>query len=283
MSPLKNDLKDKLSVVILCAGEGTRLKKITKITPKPLIKIVKLNGISILHHTINNLIKFEISKIGITIGYLGDIIHDFISTFKKNNQNLQDKLIIIDTENQYKFGPLYSFLSITKNHDFFSSSNYYLVIPGDTIFDYNIFKDVLSILSNNFHSIKEYPFVFYRKIGLKPLEKLYDINRMISNAEIAKIGSEIILRKISQLKVGEITPDNVLNQLIPINVFSYDSINEILNLNREKLSKTIWETLNYMIFNGKKVLAFEIENKYDFYDIDYADDTKKIKKKKDGQ
>jgi choline kinase len=276
LSLLKNDLKEKLSVVILCAGEGTRLKKITKTTPKPLIKIEKLNNISILHHAINNLIKLKIKKIGITIGYLGNIIHEFISTLKRNNQSLQDKLIIIDTENQYKFGPLYSFLSITKNQDFFTSRNYYLVIPGDTIFDYNILKEVLFILSKNLNLFQEHPFIFYRKIGLKSLEELYSVNRKISNAEITKVGLEIILKKISQLKIKDIAPKIILNQLIPITALNYDSINEILNFNRENLRKTIWETFNYIVFNGKKVLAFEIESKYDFYDIDYADDIKNL-------
>ena len=63
LSLLKNDVKEKLSIVILCAGEGTRLKKITKTVPKPLIKLEALNGISILHHTINTLINFVKQKI----------------------------------------------------------------------------------------------------------------------------------------------------------------------------------------------------------------------------
>lgn len=283
LSILKNEVKKNLSIVILCAGEGTRLKKITKTTPKPLIKIEPLNGNAILYYSINNLLNFEIDKIAIVIGHLGVSIREYISTLKKDDHTLQDKLIIIDTENQYKLGPLYSFLSITKNKSFFTRNNYYLVIPGDTIFDYSILKEIIFIVSKNYNLIHKYPFVFYRTIGLKPLEELYSINRIISNAEIAKFGSEIILKKISQLKIRDNLSENTLNQLIPITALSYDSINEVLNMNRENLNKTVWETLNSLIFNGKKVLAFEIGCTHQFYDIDNKKDLKSLKKKKDNR
>ena len=283
LSLLKNDIKDKLSIVILCAGKGTRLQKITKNLPKPLIKVEKLNNISILHNTINNLIKLEIEQIGIVIGHLGEMIRDFISTLKKNDVTIKDKLIIIDTENQYKFGPLSSFLSITKNKDFFTSRNHYLVIPGDTIFNYDILQEVFIKISDNLNFIKGSAFTFYRNIGLKSLKEIYNKDRIISNAEVMKSDSDIILKKISQLKIREIPLDTILNQLIPITVLSYDLINEILNLEKRTQYKMILETLNYMISKGKKIFSFEIENKSDFYDIDYINDFKKLKKKRKGQ
>ena len=135
LSLQRNDFKEKICAIILCAGEGKRLKEITKSLPKPLIKIEKLNNISIINHIINNLINLEINQIAIVIGYLGEMIQEYISSITNNNELLQKKLIIIDTEKQYKLGPLYSFLSITKNSNFFTNSNYYVLIPGDTIFD----------------------------------------------------------------------------------------------------------------------------------------------------
>ncbi|MFX0003849.1 MAG: sugar phosphate nucleotidyltransferase [Candidatus Hodarchaeota archaeon] len=280
MSLPKNDIKKKISIVILCAGKGTRLKKITRNLPKPLIRIEVLNNISILHHIINNLIKLGTRQIGIVVGYLGNTIREFISKLERNYPVMQNKLIILDTKNQYKYGSLYSFLSIIKNKDFFTSRNHYLVIPGDTIFDYNILKDVLSITSKKIDLICNHPIVFYRTTGLKPLKERYSKNRIISSAEITKVGSEIVLKKISRLKIKEIRSKDVLNQIIPITALSYESINEMLDLNRESQNTTIWQTLNNMIFNGKKILVFNIENKYDFYDIDYLSDIKKIKKKK---
>ncbi len=279
----ENNFKEKISGVILCAGEGKRLKRITKNTPKSLIKIERLENISLLHHSINNLINLEIKQIGVVIGYLGDSIREFILSLEKKNQTIQDKIIIIDTENQYKFGPLYSFLSIIKNKDFIKSRNYFLVIPGDTIFDYNLLKEVLFIISNNFNLIQMYPFVFYRIIGLKPLKELYSVNRIISNAEIENIGSKTILKKITQGKIKNLPLKKVINQIIPVTVFNYDFITEMSNLKGKIPYKTVWESMNYMVNNGKKIYAFEIKSKHQFYDIDNKNDLKILKKKEDNR
>ncbi len=281
LSLLKNKFKEKLSVVILCAGEGTRLKEITKNIPKPLIKIELLNNTTILNHLINNLIFLGIKQIAIVIGYLGDRIRDFISSIIKNNRSLEDKLIIINTENQYKLGPLYSFLSITNNKILFNPANSYIMIPGDTIFHLSILKEVLLIISKNYQLIQDHPFVFYRNIRLKTLKKIHNRIKLISTVEVEKIGSEIVLKKISQLRVCDILPMDVLNQSIPIFALSYDFINEILKLKEEILVKTVREAINHMIINGKKIFAFEIESKDYFYDIDNIDDLTNLNKKKE--
>jgi len=110
----KNEFKENLSIVILCAGEGKRLKKITKSTPKPLLKIKSLRNEILLQNTIFKLINLGIKQIAIITGHLGDIIQNFISNLVKENKYLLNKLEIINSEGQYRLGPLYSFLSITK-------------------------------------------------------------------------------------------------------------------------------------------------------------------------
>lgn len=280
LSLLKNNIKEKLSIVILCAGEGTRLKKITQTTPKPLIKIKSLDNFTILHHLINNLIKLEIKHIAIVIGYLGESINEFILNLKKKNPIFQERLIIIDTENEYKLGPLYSFLSITKDNSFFTKKNCYLVIPGDTIFDFYLLKEILAKISKDYDLFHNNPSVFYRNIRSKLLKVIYKQKRLISNAEISKKGSEITLNRISQLKVRDLLNRDELNQIIPIIALNYESIIEILNLNKKNPFKTVWEALNYMIINRKKIIACKIESKNSFYDIDYSHDLKKFKKKK---
>ncbi|MFX0001099.1 MAG: sugar phosphate nucleotidyltransferase [Candidatus Hodarchaeota archaeon] len=279
MSLLKNNNKENLSIVILCAGKGTRLKKIIKKIPKPLIKVGRLNDISILQQTINNLINCEITSIAIVIGYLGNVISEFISRLIKNHPRLRDKLIIIDTENQYKLGPLYSLLSITKNKNFFVKNKNYIIIPGDTIFDYKILKEIIRIISNNFSLIQKNPFIFYRNIVLRQLKEIYNKKKIISYAEIEIFQSEIILKRISQKRVGDIDSKKVVNQIIPIIVLNYDIIHEILNFEQKDQIETVWEVLNYITLNGKKVLCFEVNNELYFYDIDTKDDLKKQKKK----
>ncbi|MFX0141174.1 MAG: sugar phosphate nucleotidyltransferase [Candidatus Hodarchaeota archaeon] len=280
LSLLKNNFKEKLFFVILCAGEGVRLKEITKYTPKPLIKIERLNNVSILKHTIYNLINLEITQIAIVVGYLGDKISEYVSKLTRNNRFLQNKLIIIDTENQYKLGPLYSFLSITRNKSVFKPTNYYILIPGDTFFDLNILKKMLSIVSKNSLLIQEHPFVFYRKVKLKTLLVNFKGIQLISNAEVGGFGSNTILKRISQIKIRDIPPRDYVNQIIPIFVLNYDYISDILNIKDEIPVKTVWEMNNYMIGNGKKIFAFRISNKHNFYDIDNIDNLRELEKKK---
>lgn len=273
----KNEFIEKLSFIILCAGEGTRLRTITRTIPKPLIKIKALNNISILNHIIDNLLNLRIQKIGIVIGYLGDTIREFITTLMERNQFLHDKIIIIDTENQYKLGSLYSFLAITDNKIFFTRDNYYLLIPGDTIFDFSLLKEILIKISNNYKLVHNHPIIFYKTIEL---EEISDKTKVISNAEVEKLDLESILKRITQVKIKNLPSKKVLNQIIPVSVLNYDSINEILNLKGEIPYNTVWESINYMIINGKKIYAFEIENKHQFYDIDNENDLKSLKKKK---
>ena len=283
LSLLKNDFKEKLCAVILCAGEGKRLKDITKSLPKPLIKIEKLNNISILNHIINNLINLEINQIAIVIGYLGEAIQEYISSLTKNNELLQKKLIIIDTEKQYKLGPLYSFLSIIKNSNFFINSNYYILFPGDTIFDIELLKEILLLISKNYNLIHNYPFIFYRDIELNALEKIYNRSKLISCAEFKKFAPDIFLRRISQIRIRDIISDDVIRQIVPIFTFNYKFIQEILELKDTIKVKTIWETFNYMIDNGRKIYAFRLRTNKEFYDIDTKDDLRNLKKKKDNR
>ena len=62
---------------------------------------------------------------------------------REKNKSLKDKIILIDTKDQYKLGPLYSFISITKSKSFFREDNLYILIPGDTIFEFNILKEIM--------------------------------------------------------------------------------------------------------------------------------------------
>ncbi|MFW9882549.1 MAG: hypothetical protein ACFFG0_56525 [Candidatus Thorarchaeota archaeon] len=171
-------------------------------------------------------------------------------------------------------------MSITKEKDFFNMNNQFLILPGDTIFDYDLLKEVFSIVSENFTRINKYPFIFYRSIGFKPLKEIYNKKKLISNAEIEKIGSKITLKRITKKKIEDIRSKELVNQLIPIIVISNENVKEILNLEQNVPLKTLWETLNHLTLNGKKIVCFKIKNEHQFYDIDSKYDLKKQKKKK---
>ena len=71
----------KLSVIILCGGEGMRLRPITNNIPKPLVQI---NDKPILFYIINHLLKYQISDYIIATGYKSEKIEDFMNINSNN-------------------------------------------------------------------------------------------------------------------------------------------------------------------------------------------------------
>lgn len=74
------DLKKTISILplecmIMAGGRGERLRPLTDVTPKPLLK---LGGKPIIEHNIDRLISFGIEKFYISVKYLGQQIVDYL-------------------------------------------------------------------------------------------------------------------------------------------------------------------------------------------------------------
>ncbi|MFX0187714.1 MAG: sugar phosphate nucleotidyltransferase [Candidatus Hodarchaeota archaeon] len=264
-------MKNKIIAIILCAGEGIRLKEITKNIPKPLIKIKELNNISILEHTISSLIELGIHRIAIVKGHLGMKIDECVSSIKNYNSNFEEKLIIIDSGNQYKLGPLYSFLTITTSKNVFKRNSIYIVIPGDTIFQFNLLNQIFSIIVNNFNLIQKYPLIFYREMIISALKEQQE-SKTISIADIEKKDSKCFIRQIKKYKLQDFSDSDFIKQIIPVFIFSFDFIKRIKKFENKFSVNTIREIINHMIRNGSEIIAMEIEKKINFHDIDYETD-----------
>ncbi|MFX1408964.1 MAG: sugar phosphate nucleotidyltransferase [Promethearchaeota archaeon] len=290
MLPLKNELRYQISVIILCAGEGIRFKEITKNLPKPLLKVKSLNNIEILYHTINNFVELGLDRIVVIKGHLGNQIEDFISSLKNSKKFPLANLLVISSGEDYKLGSLFSFLSITKNNVIFKTDTLFLVIPGDTIFEFNLLKEIIIISLKNFNLIQAFPIAFYREMKVSELKEkhkniIQNSPKSISIAQIERQNSNSFLKKIQKEDLRVLTNDEQVRQLIPIFIFNYNLVNEFLNLKGKVLINSIWETINHVIKNGEKVIAFKIDKRYQFYDIDTELDLLNfnMKKKKDGQ
>lgn len=267
LSQPNNNLKNSLFTVILCAGEGARLKEITHKTPKPLIKINVLNKKPILHYTIDLLIKLSANRIAIVKGYLGNKIDEFIDILEREKTDLKEILFMVDAKDQYKFGPLYSFLSITKNKQLFQSKYIYLIMPGDTIFQYQLLNEIFSFIKENFKVTQKDPLIFFRKIkGIFLKQK--NISKLTSIADIEKINTQNFVKRIKQVNLSNIAASESSNQIIPIFLFPYNFIQEIINIEKAISVKTLREVINYSIKQGKRISAIEIDSNYNFYDID---------------
>ncbi len=111
-------------IVIFCGGFGTRLSKISKGVPKPLIKIKNTNFIEIL---IQNLSRFNFKKVLLLCHYKG------IKFYKKYHNKKINGLLIKCIIEKKPLGTLKSLINAKKNLD-----NFFLLSNGDTFFDVNI-------------------------------------------------------------------------------------------------------------------------------------------------
>ncbi|MAR78452.1 MAG: hypothetical protein CMD43_05890 [Gammaproteobacteria bacterium] len=132
----------KLSVIILCGGEGMRLRPLTNNIPKPLVQI---NDKPILFYIINHLLKYQISDYIIATGYKSEKIEDFMNI---NFNNLNYRIVNsgnVDIISRVKDSLKYI------NDDF-------ILCYGDTISDIDI-NDLIKHHSehNNLNVISSYP------------------------------------------------------------------------------------------------------------------------------
>jgi len=281
--------KENITSVILCAGEGTRVRDIAKHIPKPLIKIKSLNNQTILSHLISSLINLEIGPIVVVTGHLGEQIEDFISSYQIKNKLKKNKILVNRSGVQYKLGPLYSFLSITGNNQIYKENRVFMIFPGDTIFDYNLLQEALNLSLKNYSLLANCSIVFYRKIKISSLKerfKTYDPNlsKTISYLKINGNGSKSIVKEIKQRSLSSFTNIETIHQVIPIFIFSFRMIQEIKNLAKCNRFKTIREIFNLIIKKEENFLTFSIDPKHNFYDIDSPIDLMILnEKKKDGQ
>ena len=88
---------NKMKVVILAGGLGTRLPEYTKKVPKPMVKI---NNKPILIHIINHYLKFGFKDFIIAAGYKANIIKKYF----RSSPVKKCKIQIIDTGNKSMTG-----------------------------------------------------------------------------------------------------------------------------------------------------------------------------------
>ena len=266
LSLRKNNFIENLISIILCAGEGTRISDFIPNIPKPLIEIYNK---PILSHLIFDLIQLNITKIVIITGHLRGEIEKYIASLKKRYESLRNKLLLISSGNNYKKGPLYSFLSIVNKKSILRKDSTYLIFPGDTYYESILLKEIVQIISNTSNK----SILFYQKVkGLK-LKTQFDSHKLISIAEIEEISThEIVVKEIKQRKLIDINNNEDINLIVPLFVFNYNMIEKILNVERKITATTIREVLNHIIKHQNIIYGVPIDPQYRFVDIDTKSD-----------
>ena len=117
--------KQKLDLVILAGGRGTRIRNITKKIPKPLIKV---NNLHFIQYLLNFYSKYNFNKIYILTGYQGGKFNKF--------QNIIINLIPVECIKEKK--PLDTGGALNQLRK--KINNNFILINGDSFVDYNFKK-----------------------------------------------------------------------------------------------------------------------------------------------
>lgn len=190
-----------LECMIMAGGRGKRLSPLTDKVPKPMLK---LGGIPIIEHNINNLIKYGIKKIYISLNYLGSQIEDYFGdgrdrgidikyiweeqylgtagSLRLVNKFNSENIILMNSDlfTNINFEDLFLKMINSKADMVISSTNYKVEIPFA----------VFETKSDKITSLKEKPsydfnsnagiYIFNKKlIKHIPKNKFYDITDLI--------------------------------------------------------------------------------------------------------
>ena len=234
-----------MKTVILCGGLGKRLRPITKIIPKPLLKVGEYRLIEILTHY---LIKNNFKKIILASKYKS-------SVFKRQIKNLQKKYPSINFEisiERTKLGTCGP-IRLLKN----SLPDNFLVINGDIITNiklnkkFNKFKKEKNLMCVFSKSIKT-PFDFGKLIIKKnKIQKVFEKpiteNEIIAGIYFLKkkiieyipkneyYGMDQLIKKLIKLKKNP-TREKILNEYW-VDIGSHKTYNKIKKLNFAKKFK----------------------------------------------
>ncbi|MBD3340200.1 MAG: NTP transferase domain-containing protein [Candidatus Lokiarchaeota archaeon] len=256
----------KVSVILLCAGEGKRLQSYSSLHPKPLVRIKALGNTPILQNNLELLLGFEVNTIFIVRGHLGDLIESFLIENPNFTKYIGDKIKIVDAGLEYKKGPLYSFLSVYKQN-FLNPNEFYLILPGDTLFENQLLKEVFSYIEKVLTPVQNTCVVFFQKTMLKQFEYL-KLSKVISTIALIENQNSTYVNKFEKLKISDISENKEFNLQIPIIALSYDYVKKISLHEKELEATTIIEVLNYLLSKEIPITANQIISQYHFFDID---------------
>ncbi|TFG18880.1 MAG: glucose-1-phosphate thymidylyltransferase [Promethearchaeota archaeon] len=215
--------------VILAAGQGKRLTPITSTRPKHLIPIA---GKPILQYTIESLKSIGITEILLIVGYKKEQI---MSYFK----NGTDMGVHISYREQKKFLGTAHATKLAKN---FVANDSFLLLNGDVIMDFQIYKKVIERAKNENNII---------------------IGKRVENPQ--KYGVIVCNKDGYMEKIVEKPSDNSFGNLINAGVYQFTS--KIFNAIEEtKLSARkeyeLTDSLDIFIKTNQKICAIDVSEYY---------------------
>ena len=206
------------TALILCAGYGKRVKPLTDVTPKPLLKIKDL---TLLQRCINLIESLDINRIYLNTFYLQDQIKNFIknNNFKAKISIVEDGEQILDTG-----GGILNLINSSSSEDFF-------IFNPDTIWGSDYLAELKEMENLYFKkNLKNILMLVNEELSFdKNLNGDFDLNKnLISKREMNKFiytGCQILSRDLfKNLNVENFSIRNIWNNLIrQKQLFGYES------------------------------------------------------------
>lgn len=199
---------NKIDVIILAGGLGTRLRQVVSEVPKCMAPVC---GKPFLSYLLDYLKNYSVGKVILSVGYLRDSIIQYIDN-QKHNYNFEFDFAIEET-------PLGTGGGIRLALEKATTPNV-LVLNGDTFFN----VDVNSLIMNHLHSEKDIT------IALKPMENF----ERYGNVVLDENGQVVEFQEKKYCKKGQINGGvYVLNRKSGI----MDSLPERFSFETEVLQK----------------------------------------------
>ncbi len=252
----------KYDAVLACGGLGTRLKEITKDTPKPLYPVA---GKSTLERCIQQLEDFDFKNLIITIGYKSK---EFLKFIDELNQKYKVDIDIFVEENPLgECGALW----VIKD----KLCNDFVFINGDLIFSINFKKlsffhmrlsSKLTLVTHTSDHPDDSDLVsvpngtLVENIFLKSNDINSEKNAYLGNSGIFMINKEVLDKlKAPKEKDSKSVFHFIVKKIfeLKINIYSYNTTEYIKDMGTPKRLKVVAEDLSKAIVNRKNYINIQ--------------------------
>ena len=194
-----------IDAAILVGGRGSRLGKITKYEPKPLLKIGRIRFLDLI---ISNLLKYNLKKIYLLCAFKKE---KFFKLYHK--KKIHNSTICCLDEGDFKGtgGALYKLKKKIKTN--------FILMNGDTLFDIDINQFIKNKLKNNFGLIaltKNRNYKNNRKINNITVDKNEIINLSLKKSNLMNGGIYYFSKKIFKFITNGYSSleNDIINKLI---------------------------------------------------------------------
>lgn len=250
-----------MKIIILAAGQGTRLRPLTDDRPKCMVKV---NGKSIIERQIDTMRACGIEDTDITIvtGYCGDVLRRYF-------KNTEIHFIVNE-----QFETTNMVCSLMCARELMEAEEDIIVSYGDIIYEKSVFEKILSTEDELSVIVDDGWYGYWSMRGENPLD----------DAETLMFDENDFLTEIGQ-KTTELS--KVQSQYIGLMRFKGNGLKAVLKISAEARTRTeegkvLWRTdrtylkmymtdlLQGMIDEGNKLKAVHINRGW--YEIDDCDD-----------